>query len=270
MTAHPLLYLYCLLPGDTPADVGGVTGMEDQPVRLEAVAGFRAAVSDVGADFGEASLNERIRDLDWLSPRAVRHHEVVDTLYGQTKHLLPLSFGAIFRTASSLEQRLQEQRTQLQAALADLRGKEEWNVKLSRDDAVFLPALRQHSPELHGLEEAASAESPGRAFMLRKKQQTVEGREAQRVAGEVREAVFRGLAASAVKARRDPVVAPSQPSAVRLELRAACLVEETGAAGLNHAVRRLSIEYAPLGFELELTGPWPPFTFAGTVGEALA
>jgi hypothetical protein len=261
----PLLYLYCLLPEDTSASTKGLRGIEDQPLRLLAAAGFRAAISEVSDDFAEASLNERIRDLDWLSPRAVRHHEVVDALYGQTKHVLPLSFGAIFRDAGSLAQRLDQGQDQLRASLADLRRKEEWSLKLNRDDAVFLPALRQHSPELRELEAAAQSGSPGRAFMLRKKQQTIEGREAQRVTVEVREAVYSGLAKRAARAQRDPLVAPAEPGAVRLELRASYLVEETGAVGLNNAARRLSLEYAPLGFQVDLSGPWPPFTFAGSL-----
>ncbi|HEU0168356.1 MAG TPA: GvpL/GvpF family gas vesicle protein [Chloroflexota bacterium] len=259
------LYLYCLLPADTPADVVGITGIDGRAVRLERVAGFTAAVSEVGEDFAEGTLNERIRDLDWLSPRAVQHHEVVDALYTQTKHVLPLSFGAIFRDPASLAERLTQQRRQLAATLEDLCGKEEWNLKLVRDEGVFFPALREHSPELRSLTAAVSTEAPGKAFMLRKKQQAAEGGEARRVTAEVRERVFKELAAYAAKTHRDALVAPAEGSDVRLELRASYLVQETAAVGLKNASERLSIEYAPLGFRLELTGPWPPFTFAGSL-----
>ncbi|MBV8083770.1 MAG: GvpL/GvpF family gas vesicle protein [Chloroflexi bacterium] len=260
-----MLYLYCLFPAGTAADAGGLNGIDGQAVRLEQVAGFAAAVSEVGQEFAEETLNERIRDLDWLSPRAVQHHDVVDALYTQTKHLLPLSFGSIFRDLGSLRTRLAERRAQLGATLAELRGKEEWNLKLLRDEAAFLPALRQHSGELRALTAAAGPESPGKAFMLRKKLQVAEGREAQRVTAAVRERVFKELAECAAKAHRDPVVAPAEPSNLRLELRASFLIQETGAVGLNNASERLSVEYAPLGFRLELTGPWPPFTFAGSL-----
>lgn len=266
-----LTYLYCLLPAHADVQAAGLPGMEEgRPPRLLPVGNMQAAISEVGDDFSEAKLNASIRDLDWLSPRAVRHHEVVDGLYVQCKQLLPLTFGAIFLSEESLRQRLTTQAPQLEAMLARLRGKEQWELKLSRDQAVFEAGLRGHSEELRHLEAELRDKPPGTAFMLRKKLQNLEAREIQRVAAEVRDAVHQALSACAVEARRDQLTTPAEPGNLRLDLRSAYLVNEADAVGLKDASERLFERYESLGYSLELTGPWPAFSFVAGLREALA
>jgi hypothetical protein len=266
-----LIYLYCLLPGDAQVDLGGLAGMEPEgPVRLVTVGELQAAISDVGDDFAEAQLNARIRDLDWLSPRAVRHHEVVDQLYARCKPLLPLTFGAIFVSMESLQRRLAGQEADLVAGLARLRGREQWDLKLSRDEAAFAGRLREHSAELGKAESELSAKPPGTRFLLEKKVQAIQAREAQRIAAAVRKDVHDTLSACAVESHRDQLATPPRPQSVHLDLKGAYLVEEAAADGLRIAVDALSKKYASLGYQLELSGPWPAFTFAGGLREALA
>lgn len=266
-----LIYLYCLLPAEARAGLDDLAGMEPEgPVQLVSVGALQAAISVVGEDFAEAQLNARIRDLDWLSPRAVRHHEVVDQFYAQCRQLLPLTFGAIFRSVDSLRQRLASQQDELLARLQRLRGREQWDLKLSRDQATFTAQLGEHSPELSQAESELSAKPPGTRFLLEKKIQALQAREAQRVAAGVRKDVHETLSACAVESHRDQLATPPQPRSVHLELKSAYLVEEAAADGLRIAVDALSGKYAPLGYDFELTGPWPAFSFAGGLREALA
>jgi len=198
----------------------------------------------------------------------VRHHEVVDRLYAECRELLPLSFGAIFRSAESLRQRLESQAAELQATLTRLAGKEEWDVKLSRDQAAFQAGLGTHSEDLRTIEREMATLPPGRAYMLRKKRENVAAAEAKRIGGGVREDVHRTLSQLASEAQRDRLVAAPLAD-VRLELRSAYLVEEANAIGLKLAAERLSNTYAPLGYSLDLSGPWPPFSFTGSLRDTL-
>jgi hypothetical protein len=195
---------------------------------------------------------------------------VVDQLYARCKLLLPLTFGAIFRSVESLRQRLAGQQDELLATLERLRGRGQWDLKVSRDQATFNVQLREHSAELRQAESELSAKPPGTRFLLEKKIQTLQAREAQRVAASVRKDVHETLSACAFEAHRDQLATPPQPQRVHLELKSAYLVEEAAADGLRIAVDVLSGKYAPLGYEFELTGPWPAFSFAGGLREALA
>jgi len=66
------------------------------------------------------------------------------------------------------------------------------------------------------------------------------------------------------------MASPAQPQDSSLELRSAYLIKEGTADALTETLQRLSREYAPLGYHFELTGPWPAFSFAGGLREALA
>ncbi len=270
MSGGGLVYVFCILSGDAAVSLEGIPGMEpERPPRAIRAGGVQAVASEVGPDFSEEALNASIRDLDWLSPRAVRHHEVVDTLFERAKLLLPLTFGAIFTSEASLRQRLEAQSVDLGAALERLRGREQWDLKLTRDEARFMEALRQHSAPLRQMAAELAAKPPGTRFLLEKKLKTLEAGEARRLGAAIRTDVHEVLSARAVEAHRDELPAsPSQP--VRLELRSAYLVEEAASDGLKLAIAELLHKYGSLGYGFDLTGPWPAFTFARGVREALA
>ncbi|MBV9119736.1 MAG: GvpL/GvpF family gas vesicle protein [Chloroflexi bacterium] len=265
-----LVYLYCLLPVEDAPDTRDLAGLEDRPVRLVKVGSLQAAISEVGTEFGERQLNDRIRDLDWLSPRAVRHHEVVDTLFGRCSSALPLSFGAIFRSEDRLRRRLEGEMESLRARLERLRGRGEWDLKVTRDEEVFRRGLRIESAELGALQSQLEGLPPGRAFMLNKKIQLMETREGQRLSAQIRDEVHATLSELAEESRRDQLAAQRDNSGMRLEFRGGYLIEEAGGDGLKLAVGKLSARYASLGYAFDLTGPWPAFGFAGGLSEALA
>jgi hypothetical protein len=268
--APRLVYLYCVLPGEADVRLDGIAPMEEEPLFAVLAGHLQAVVSEVGEDFSEATLNTRIRDLDWLSPRAVRHHEVVDQLYARCKLLLPLAFGAIFRSLESLVERLSSQEGELATRLERLRGREQWDLRLSSDQERFGERLRRHSAALQQMEVELTSKPPGTRFLLEKKLRNLAASEAKRIATGVRSEVHQRLSDLAVEAHRDELPAAAQSPAVRLELRSSYLIEEAGAVGLRLAVEKLSQKYAPLGYRFELTGPWPAFTFAGGLREALA
>jgi len=266
-----LVYLYCLLPAEAEVALEGLTAMEaERPVRLLPAGKLQAAVSDVGEDFAEASLNTRVRDLEWLSPRAVRHHDVIDRLYQQCPELLPLTFGAIFHSEASLRERLLAQERELSGRLDALRGKQEWDLRLSRDEETFREKLSGHSEALRQLETDMAGKPPGTRFLLERKAQNLAAREAQRVGAEIREEVHATLSTDALDAHKDPLLTPAESPRTRLELRSAYLVEAGGAAKLQATAEALAARYADLGYRLELTGPWPAFSFAGGLREALS
>lgn len=266
-----LVYLYCLMPADVTVSPDGIEGVEPgTQVRLARHGALQAAVSDVGDEFAEAQLNARIRDLDWLSPRAVRHHQAVDTLYGRCKLLLPLTFGTIFHSEASLAARLANQEQELLASLDRLRGREQWDLKVTRDERVFAEQLGAESAEVRAAVAELAAKPPGTRFLLEKRLRTLQTHEGQRVAAAVRKDVHDTIRKLAVETNRDQVGTPPPGQQVRLELKSAYLIEEAAADGLKLAVGKLSRKYAPLGYELELTGPWPAFSFAGGLRDELS
>ena len=264
-----MIYLYCLLPGEIEVSTDGLMPMDEgQPVYLLKEGQLQAAVSEVGEEFAEANLNSRVRDLDWLSPRAVRHHDVVDALFTRCRWLLPLTFGAIFRSEDTLLQRLREGQKALRQRLDELHDREEWDAKLSREEAQFSEQLASQSPSLRQAEIELTSKPPGTRFLLEKKLQNLRTQEAKQLSAHIRADVQKSLAAAAIEARLDEV-APTSGQATKLEMRGAYLVDRGEEAPLKAAAQRMAERYAPLGYKLEVTGPWPAFSFASGLQESL-
>ena len=71
-----LVYVYAIArAGSTPP--AGLRGLDDAAVRTVGDGDLAAFVSDVSTrDYAEEPLNAHLADMEWLTPRAVRHQEV--------------------------------------------------------------------------------------------------------------------------------------------------------------------------------------------------
>ena len=249
-----MIYLYALVPGQAPnilteAILPGAT--------IEAVPhGALSAVISVVPDdvFGEAALQAHIEDADWTRARALAHAGVVAALAAQTS-VLPLKFGTLFHDRAGLLAMLDRNGAALAAALGAIAGAQEWGVKLFHTPDALRATL--------ALPDATLPGTPGLAFFAQKKRdQQLNEALARAVAGHVaschdrlaslsRHAVRAPLQAASLHGRGDDMV-----------LNAAYLVDKRKTDALRAALRDLGATLAPLGFDIVLTGPWAPYSFA--------
>src|SRR6266700_3609517 len=132
--------------------------------------------------------------------------------------------------------------------------REEWGVRLRLDEQR---ALRQRTATA----AKAPAAAGGTAFLLRKQR---ERQVVQNVAKDARieaDRLFTALAHRADDARRQT---PSQAgTGVSVALDAAFLVPTKRAAAFRAAVKSAAATLESRGFDVTLTGPWPPYNFVG-------
>jgi hypothetical protein len=236
--------------------------------RLEMEAGARlaAVVSAVPlADYGEDALQARLTDATWTAVRAMRHEKVVEH-FASRASVVPLRFGTIYLERASVRQMLSERETELRAIIERLRGREEWGVNILCDRKRLLETITSLSPRLRALNEQAANASPGQSYLLRKKIDAMRVDEARaemkQVAAKI-ESELEHLSDGAARLRvlkdeggeNDPVA------------RFAMLVSRARFEEFRAAAERLAQAYAPAGFQLELTGPWPAYNFAATSDE---
>src|SRR4051794_20457097 len=99
-----LVYVYAVLEQPVP---GELRGIDAQRVRWVDGGGLAAAISDVPPDdFDEEPLNERVRDMGWLGPRAMAHDRVNGLLWERADTLVPLAFGSVFRDDARVSEML--------------------------------------------------------------------------------------------------------------------------------------------------------------------
>jgi len=247
-------------PAGTAWYVYGVA--EDDPTlaRLKGVelirqSGLAAVMREVPLDeYDEAVLPERLNDRDWLERNARAHEDVLQSVAAVTA-VVPLRFGAIYRSRDQVRRMLDERAGEFQSTLERVRGHVEIGVKAWID----VPALERTL----GADETPTANSAGAAYLQRRRREQERSREAAIRCAELAEEAHRRLsevAVSAVANRPQPRELTGRPEAMLLN--GAYLVR-SDEDQLRREVERLAAEHSSHGVEYELTGPWPPHNFAG-------
>jgi Gas vesicle synthesis protein GvpL/GvpF len=262
LTNAELVYVYAVLPRAVEQEVRGIDG---RPVRWVVEGDLAAAVTDVPAtEFDEAPLNERIRDLRWLEPRAVAHQTVNARLHELSSAVLPLSFGTVFRTDERVRDLLRHEAKSLRERLEGVAGRSEWVLAVHRDEATAVAAL-EASPRLRDLQIEVQTASPGRAHLLKRRLDEARHDERRHMDSEVEAHLSSALSAVADAVFAEPLPAEA---AERPMWRGSLLVERAREPDLLTALDQLRSQLEPRGYRLLLTGPWPPYRFGGLEPQA--
>jgi len=253
-----LRYLYAIAGAENARAIAGseLRGVEGGRVTAVVEAALSGATSAVPAsDYDEAPLNEHLRDLDWLAPRAAAHQEVNGRLHELLDAVVPVSFGAIYRDDDGVRTLLRSRAGELAERLASLRGRSEWIVSIERD-----AGRPSESDALGALEREIAGAPPGRAFLLGKRREEVvrdERRERDATIAAVAEAAVGTIAE---RLYREPLIEGAETPAVA---RFSVLVPRDRQPDLASAVRELERSHEGGGYRVRLSGPWPAYRFGG-------
>jgi hypothetical protein len=230
-----------------PAGVAGTL------VRAMTAGGLTVLASNVDlAEFGEAALRRNLENLAWLEEVARAHHDVVHAAAGLFP-VFPARFATVYHGDASMAAAFAERGDQLRGALARVGGRMEWGVKV-----YALPIER-------GAEQVAtrSAEpGAGMAYLKRRQSEISAKRQSSRTAVASAREVHVGLSGHAASTRLYPPQAPALSGTKDpMLLNAAYLLDAGGAARFASVVAEAAAAHPDL--RLDLTGPWPPYSFAG-------
>jgi hypothetical protein len=253
-----LVYLYAVL-AQRLTDT--VMGIDNQPIRWVVANELAAAVSDVpGEDFEEEPLNAHVKDMAWLSPRAVAHQDVNARLFESSAAILPLAFGTVFRDDDRVRHLLLEQFKEFTARLSKVRDCAEWVVAMHLLREPSPEEVVADSPTLQAMRAQIAASSPGRAHLLQRQMATLLRDETRRMQAEAASGVLAAVSGIARDVYQEPL--PSE-SVERPLLRASVLVSRADEAPFLDEMDRLRGRWPEPTYRLTLTGPWPPYRFGG-------
>ncbi|MGW4091832.1 GvpL/GvpF family gas vesicle protein [Nocardia sp. NPDC004750] len=259
MTEDLGVWLYAVTPGCGGEELGELTGVAGEPVRTVVVDGLTAIVGSVPLEvFGEQPLRAHLEDLDWLEGTARAHDAVVSSLVrrGPT---VPLRLATVFLDDDRVRDLLTERRADFAAALELVSGRTEWGVKVYGDRAALTAAVAESRT-------ASEGKGAGAAYLARRRAQlsareTIERDAAQR-AEEIHTRLLQHAAAGRRQALTDPALSGRRDWLV---LNGTYLVDDDRTDDFATTVTVLGDEFP--GIRLELTGPWPPYSFAGVERE---
>jgi gas vesicle protein GvpL/GvpF len=246
-------YLYCVAAGrSAPRLVRAPAGLPamGRPRALRVAAGLWLVVADAPlTHWSAARIESGLRDLDWVSRCAVAHEAVVEHIARTGTAVVPMKMFTLFADDARAIAHVTRLRRKLEALLRRVAGRQEWGLRVILDERR---ALARAAGDGDG--RAAS----GTAFLLRKK---AEKDAAQRLAAQARveaDRLFDHLAGRADDARRRR---PGADTPGRLLLEAAFLVPVARARAFRAEVTRQGRALEPGGYDLNLSGPWPPYSF---------
>ncbi|MCD0485933.1 GvpL/GvpF family gas vesicle protein [Streptacidiphilus sp. ASG 303] len=240
-------------------DLAGAAGLSAAPVRPLAFAGLTAVVQDVPAAlFGREALTERLSDPGELERCARAHHAVV-TAAAACGPTVPMALATLYLGDERARAALTADAGRFRTALERVGGRVEWGVKVyARPDAAGarpgVPAGGVPGPDAPGA---------GRAYLERMRGVQRAREEGRSSALRTAEEVHAALSALAVAARRLRPHGPGASGERRTQvLNAAYLLPESGADRIAAAVEELRGR-AGAGVDIETSGPWVPYSFAG-------
>ncbi|MFD3911764.1 GvpL/GvpF family gas vesicle protein [Streptomyces sp. NPDC058603] len=241
----------------------------NSPVRPLSLGALTAVVQHVeAARFSEDAWRERLSDQGELERCARAHHHVVSAVAARGA-TVPLPLATLYRSDERARQGLRQDAERFHTVLRRIEGRVEWGVKVyaappPRPAAAQTPAPSlSSSPSSAGAGRGRPSSGDGRAYLDRKrgirKRREQQHDEALRAAETVDTAMRTVAAAS--RHLRTHVQEPLEPRRTQV-LNAAYLVDEKRYDDVARTVRALR---RSTGMDIEMSGPWVPYSFVGEV-----
>jgi hypothetical protein len=239
-------YLYAIVRAES-VDVAGLQGVgESGQVRLVAHADLAMAVSDVARDVFELP-EEELSENGKVAELAMTHDAVVRAIFDQAP-ALPLRLATVVADDESAVRVLEQFHDEAVLRLDRLKGHREWGVRLCREQATQTP-----SPTPDG---SGGARPTGTAYLQRRREALRAGEEARQRECALTEDVFTTLGSFASEMGRQPGAGGD------VILNAAYLVETAAEEAFLAAASSQVDTLVPHGIRVDVTGPWPPYSFA--------
>lgn len=255
-------WLYAITPRIDASLLSGVTGVGGVPVHVVEATGLSAVVASVDlAEFGEEPLRRNFEDPTWLETTARAHDGVIACL-SRLGPTVPVRLATVYHDDNRVRAMLEDRHDDFWAVLRRIAGRTEWGVKVYTDSRA--PATSA-SPTAEPAEDGGSG--PGATYLARRREQLSAQEAAEHTNAEHASDIHAELERVAVSAK---LYVPQHPALAEepgpMILNGSYLVDDDRTDQFTARVDSLAAEYH--GVKIELTGPWPAYSFASIEEEA--
>ncbi|OBA87585.1 gas vesicle protein GvpFL [Mycobacteriaceae bacterium 1482268.1] len=237
--------------------IAGLNGVAGEPVRAVTNAGLTAAVGTVGLDeFGEDGLRRNLEDLDWLAATA-RAHDAVIAAIARFGPVVPMRMATVYLDDERVSRLLEARHDDFVAAIRHVTARAELGVKAYADPEVLVG-------QQESVGSGEGAKMSGTAYLMRRRRALAANDDAFRIAAEHAERIHGRLLTHAVDGKRKPASDRSLSKRKDWTVLNGTYLVNTADLDAFTALVAVVDRNTP-GIELEITGPWPPYSFAGDV-----
>ena len=264
------IYLYCFARPGLPPGVAGGSLENHEPVTFVEVGDVVAVCCRVTLDdFTGESGESHFQDPTWVVPRACRHERVIEEVM-KFSPVFPVRFGAVFSSREALAQAIVGRGTEISSFLDRVVGKEEWSVKGFVDIDKAADRLLETDPAL--AEQCRNLpELPGARYFQQKRLRTEARKQAKHSCRSTAERADQELAGLGESMSSGLKLGDAPDDKREVVLKRAFLLSRESVAEFRDRVMEIGSmvkEEAPSSLTLELSGPWPPYSFCPTPGKS--
>jgi Gas vesicle synthesis protein GvpL/GvpF len=198
--------------------------------------------------YGEAPINRRLSDLNWVSRAAIAHEAVVESFIGAPA-LVPMKLFTIFASDARALEHLRVERRRVNRVLQRVKGHDEWGVRMILEPAHPI-----------ALDRRDRSFQSGTAYLSMKKGQRDRSVELSHRARDTGSELYdRLVGCAAASKQRTSSDLPGKSGALLFD--AAFLVRRSRATPFRRLVARAAKALTGQGYRVTLSGPWPPYSF---------
>ena len=241
------LYAFAIIPA-RPVDLAGATGIDGETkLRIVEHGELGLVVSPMRLDLMDDVSEDDLSETGALATLARRHDRVVRAVF-EHGPVLPLRFGTVVSGDEGARQLLAERADIAWRRLAHLDTHREWGVRLTRDHDAADPADEDRRDR---------RAMTGSSYLASRREALQRAQRAEQQTAALGAEVEEALRAHAV----DLVHRGGGPGS-GLVADLAYLVPSAEQERFLAAADRLRSDISDRGAVLEVTGPWPPYSFA--------
>lgn len=255
MSASPeaATYVFCLVQSGRAPSLRGVPESvpgAGAPRLISIDRQVWAVVADAPlARFSSEQLQSEFQDVEAISRHALAHAAVIQFFFRRAP-VIPLKLFTLFSTDERARAYLQSRGPRLRKLLAELRGMEEWGVRVIASQTT------------QGRAGSARSLSSGRDYLVIKKRLSEQRVAPPRATVSDVKGALKTLARLASKVRKETFPPPGRNRP--FVAGASMLVRTNRRVQWKKAAARLTEALAKRGHRLELSGPWPPYHFVAS------
>ncbi len=257
------LYLYCILGKIRKNETFLLSEGIDPafPVEVICYRDIGAAVSTVWlSEFGEDGLHSNINNnINWVEEKARRHTLILEQISEQYS-TAPVKFCTIFNDGKPIMQLLSEKYEELSHVMEAVEGKKEWTVKVFCQKETYYNQVENEKRE--EMESALQGRSPGAVYLLKKKFNETVKIAFENALSEKINSIYKLLQNYAEDiVPEDCLNCNDNESSRKMVLKCSLLISGENVQGFLMKMNETNERFIPDGLFLEITGPWPPFSF---------
>jgi len=251
-------YVYAVIPRPAREDLGPI-GIAEARVYTLVCRNLAAVVHDCPP---QPYQGEPATVAAWVKV----HNDVIETAWLEAGSVLPMRFNVIVKAdgersaEENVRQWLETEHCNLEARLAEFRGKVELGVQVLWDPAVVAQRIVEVNQEAGALRAEMAAKPRGVAYFIEHKIADVVKAEMERKARRDFDACYQCLKEHS---KGMHVNKPRKQDGKAMIANLSLLVEQDSVQEIGAVLNEVGDEE---GVEVRFTGPWPPYTFATTVG----